>query len=114
MATERDGMTLLHDAVQQCRFKTSRFLLEHGAAVNAKTDDKLTPLHMAAMNGDLVIISLLLKYGAAINEVDASGRTPTDRAEQWRHPEAAELLKSMGGFAARFSSAALIDPVTGE
>ena len=46
-----------------------RFLLEHGASVNATTKLGYTPLHQAAQQGHVLVINLLLKYKASPNAV---------------------------------------------
>jgi ankyrin repeat protein len=89
--------TLLHNAVGHDEEEMAAFLIERGARVNAKTSDGLTPLHMAAQNGNIPIITLLLNHRARINPVDGKGWTPVDRAVKWRHPEAAQFLRTRGG-----------------
>jgi len=98
-ATEWDNATLLHDAVGQKHQDVAVFLLDRGADPNATTKDGLTPLHMAAQNGDTAIIRLLLEPGrkAKIDVVDAKGWTPLDRAVKWGHLDAADFLRERGG-----------------
>jgi hypothetical protein len=55
-AREWDDATLLHLAVGQNHKELAEFLLDKGADVNALTTDHLTPLHMAAQNGNLDIV----------------------------------------------------------
>jgi ankyrin repeat protein len=97
-ATEWDNATLLHDAVGQKRQNVAAFLLDKGADVNAVTTDRLTPLHMAAQNGDIAMITLLLEPGrkTKIDPVDSKGWTPLDRAVKWDHPDAAAFLTQHG------------------
>lgn len=92
-ATEWSHATLLHDAVGQNCVDEVKYLLDAGSNVNAVTSDGLTPLHMAAQNGNTGIITLLLAKGANRNAVDAKGWTPVDRAQKWEHPQAAALLE---------------------
>jgi len=98
-ATEWDNATLLHDSVGQKHRDVAAFLLDRGADPNASTKDGLTPLHMAAQNGDIAIIKLLLEPGrkTKIDAVDAKGWTPLDRAVKWGHPDAADFLRQHGG-----------------
>ncbi|HYI40434.1 MAG TPA: ankyrin repeat domain-containing protein [Allosphingosinicella sp.] len=95
--TEWDRATLLHNAVGHDEEEMAAFLIERGAKVGAKTSSGLTPLHMAAQNGNLRIIDLLLDHRARINPVDGKGWTPVDRAMKWNHPDATRHLKARGG-----------------
>lgn len=95
--TEWDRQTLLHNAVGHDEEAMAAFLIERGARVNARTSSGLTPLHMAAQNGNVPIITLLLDHRARINPIDGKGWTPLDRAVKWKHPEAERSLKARGG-----------------
>jgi len=53
-----------------------RLLLDHGADVEARDENDLTPLHMAANNGQLAAARLLLERGAIISAPSKSGKTP--------------------------------------
>ena len=96
-ARECDRSTLLHDAVEHEETAMADFLLDRGARVDARTRSGLTPLHIAAQNGDLATIGILLRHGASIDAADHEGRTALDRAVEWQHPEAADMLRSRGG-----------------
>lgn len=96
-ATEWDGMTLLHDAVDKSQLAVAKFLIDQGADVSATTKDGRTPLHIAAQHGNVALVSLLLDRGASVNALDRKGWTPLARAEKWGHADAATLLKTRGG-----------------
>ncbi|XP_043462801.1 poly [ADP-ribose] polymerase tankyrase-2-like [Leptopilina heterotoma] len=59
--------TALHYAVRAEITLAVKFLLEHGADVNAKTCEKLTPLHYAACLENINLCHLLLAYNAFVN-----------------------------------------------
>lgn len=109
-ATEWNGATLLHDAVQHGQADVAALLLDRRAKIDARTADGLTPLHMAAQNGDLPLIGLLLARQAAINPLDARGWTPLDRAVRWEHPDAAAALRMRGGKEGRADPGAARQP----
>lgn len=96
-ATEWDGMSLLHDAVDKSQLAAAKYLIAEGANVSATTKDGRTPLHIASQHGNIELISLLLDHGAKINSVDGRGMTPFDRATKWGHATAATYLKEHGG-----------------
>lgn len=51
-------------------------LLKYGSNINAENEDKNTPLHVAAGNGDEKIVDILLKNGANINPLNKDKNTP--------------------------------------
>lgn len=55
----------------------ARFLISHGADVNAVNDRGETPLHQVMADDNLwELVSLLISKGANVNAVDKAGRTP--------------------------------------
>ena len=55
----------------------AKLLIQKGADVNLKnTKDGLTPLMVAAYNGDMEMVDLLLKSKADVNAADSKGNTP--------------------------------------
>jgi len=57
-----------------------RLLLEHGAAVNAKEEAGVTPLHEVSWRINWKLVHLLLEHGADVNAKDKRNRTPLHRA----------------------------------
>ena len=53
-----------------------RFLLEHGADVNALRYDLWTPLHLAVNIGDLSVTRMLLEHQADVNSHNDDGQAP--------------------------------------
>lgn len=59
---------------------------------------KRTPLHIAAINGNIEIVQFLLKCNMNINSIDSNKMTPLNYACMNRHIEVARLLKENGGY----------------
>lgn len=59
-------MTPLNGAIFGGHFHLVKFLLESGVNVNAIDDWERTPLHHAALYGDMLVVELLLRFGACL------------------------------------------------
>lgn len=70
-----------------------RRLVECGADVNARQQSGATPLHAAAMNGNVEVAQLLLAHGADATTAHDDGRTAADFAAERGHDELARLLR---------------------
>ncbi len=70
------GETQLYQSARRGRLTQVRLLLERGADVNIRSNQKQTPLHFAAFEGYLSIAEILIKHGAVISPVDRDGMTP--------------------------------------
>jgi ankyrin repeat protein len=73
----------------------TRMLLERGAMIDA-CEGGWTPLHWAAMKGEIGAVQLLLEHGADVNVRDKYGETPSQVGSSWGHHEIAELLSAHG------------------
>jgi ankyrin repeat protein len=71
---------------------TVKWLLEHGAPVNAKDQDGFTPLMWAAFKGDVDTVKVLLNSGADADLKDNKGWTATMFAASQSRTEALEAL----------------------
>ena len=71
------GLTALHFAARQGSARSVAMLVEHGANVNAASPgDGVTPLLIAAVNGQYDIARYLLAHGADPSRANAGGVTP--------------------------------------
>lgn len=78
------------------RVKVVQFLLEYGADVNARNEQKETPLQLAAFLGQKEIIEALLKKGAKVNDHYRPGEHPVQLAVATGNTTAAGLLLDHG------------------
>ena len=81
------GWTPLHRASRKDNEAVVRFLLDHGADIEAQTPEKFTPLMCACENLHPAIVDLLLMREANIHACDAAGWRPIHRALVNRCPE---------------------------
>lgn len=96
-AAQGDGMTALHWAVYKNDLEMAQMLLQAGASLKAKTrEGALTPLYMAATNGNGAIIDALVKAGADVNQANALGTTPLMQASASGSVDAVKLLLDRG------------------
>jgi hypothetical protein len=67
-------------------------LLEHGADINARTNDRSAPLLMAAKYGKIEFARALLEHGANVGTEDEGGRTPLHEATREWNVELVRML----------------------
>ena len=79
--TDCDGDTLLHNAIILCKTQIAQVLVDmiknegQRRILNIVNNEWQTPLHVAALTGDITIVLALLKNGADITARDKEGRT---------------------------------------
>lgn len=83
-----EGQTMLHLASMKGYFGLSRYLVEHGAKVDSRDANKLTPLCYALIHGHRDIIRLLIRCKASTSMVIGEGISLKDIAD----PNVLDLL----------------------
>jgi hypothetical protein len=94
-ARDEDGQTPLLWASEGRNSKDGsvvRLLLEHGADVNAQSQDGWSPLHRASSYGALEVVRLLLEHGADVEAKKDDGKTALQLAAEKGHDKVVELL----------------------
>ena len=95
-ATEADGTTGLHWAARVDDLETVRLLLQAGADAKAVNRYGVSPLSLAAMNGNAAMIEALLDAGADANASLSDGQTMVMIAARTGTPEAVAMLAAHG------------------
>ncbi|XP_075067758.1 uncharacterized protein LOC142158058 [Mixophyes fleayi] len=87
------GLTPLHLCAQNGFNHLVKLLVEiHQASTDAMSLTKRTPLHLAALNGQLDVCNSLLMMKADINAADIEGQTPLHVAAKNDHSEVVKLF----------------------
>src|SRR5204862_4691360 len=92
--SSQNGRRALNWAAINNRVDAIRFLLAHGAAIEATNFTGFTALHHAAEYGSLDAARVLLAAGADPKHTNLEGVTPLARARQEGHLDVAELLEA--------------------
>ena len=96
-APQVDGTTALHWAVRQDDLETADLLIRAGAKVSTPNREGVTPLQLAAINGNATMIQHLLKAGADPNaSLTQYGDTALMMAARTGKPEAVSVLIESG------------------
>ncbi|KAF3912191.1 Ankyrin-2 [Orbilia brochopaga] len=94
-ATDRNDL-LLHGAARDRRADITEALCASEIPVDMRDRASQTPLHVAAMQGDIASMEVLLKHGANINAIDSRGRTPLFRTVKRHNYQACKFLLEKG------------------
>jgi|GEM_PF-680536 len=92
-----DDETALLVACKQAHGNRALLLLQAGAKPGTADTHRNTPLHFAAINGDLELVQALLTAGAKVNARDGEKHTALFYADTYNHPDVATLLRRHGG-----------------
>ena len=99
---EKPGVTFLHIASGiNNEPETVDLLVKSGANVNAQDAEGFTPLHMAAIHGNLKIVKKLVDLEADVNIVTTDGKNAAELAHLNEELEIEEYLKSKMAFSQR-------------
>jgi len=93
-----DGWTPLHLAAHYGHLPTVKLLLEHGADIEAVSQNAIgnTPISAAAWGNRLDIVEYLASRGANVDAPNAWGRTALHRAIDGGNWDTARLLVKLG------------------
>jgi hypothetical protein len=88
-----EGNTPLGVAVMGDDKELVHLFVEHGADVNfCKPDNGRTPLHVAAINGNVPLAEYLIQRGAKVDAKDATGKMPVDYAREYKEETTVQFL----------------------
>jgi uncharacterized protein len=89
--------TPLHSAASNGQIRAARWLVEHGASVNARDNFGRTPLFFAASEGATELVEFLISRGADVNVPGGDPPlTAFDRAMLFGHRDVADWLRKHG------------------
>jgi ankyrin repeat protein len=86
--------TALHSGVSRLQSEVARILLQAGANPDVRQSAGWTPLHAAAMNGDLASVELLLTAGADPSATNDEGRSVAELAGESGDDATIERVRS--------------------
>ena len=95
-ATQQDGTTPLHWAVDRDQPEIVQMLIRAGANVKAANRYGATPLWLASVNGNAKTMSMLLEAGADAKAANGDGETALMVAARTGKTEAVDLLLARG------------------
>ncbi|XP_037709722.1 ankyrin-3 isoform X1 [Drosophila subpulchrella] len=97
-AIAREGQTPLHVASRLGNINIIMLLLQHGADINATTNDMYSALHIAAKEGQEDVVQVMLDNGAQLDAITKKGLTPLHLASKYGKAKIVTLLIERGAF----------------
>ena len=91
-----NGRRALNWAAWYNHVSAVRFLLAHGATIEARNNTGYTALHHAAEAGSVEALNALLDAGANPRAANNDGRLPAETARERGHQAAAIILEGVG------------------
>jgi hypothetical protein len=74
------GQDVIHWMTENTGMRVMQLLIEHGANVNARDRDQVTPLHQWSSTGNHKAVRQLIEHGADVNARDQAHSTPLHNA----------------------------------
>ena len=74
-------------------FELAKVLHRNGSSVEPRDDLECTPLHSAAVRGDLKMVQVLLDYGIDVDCQNMFGSTPLNHASRYGHPNSTKIAR---------------------
>jgi hypothetical protein len=91
-----EAVPLYYAAMLGLRGLAEHLIAKHPEHVNAKSERRVTPMHVAASAGHSDILLLLIEHGADVNGRDMHNDTPLHRASEKAKLEAGQVLLNRG------------------
>lgn len=96
-----NGLTALHYAIEKRDKDTfEKIMANHKqtttAAINAQTDEGISPLHLAAQLNEIEMVKALVSRGANLNAQDSAGMTPSNYVSEKDNAQLYKLLVEKG------------------
>lgn len=87
--------TLIHFVIEGKDLKFCQMLITNGFDVNSIDYSGCLPVHVAAQEGDSLVIKELIKSNATINATNHANQTPLHLAAKNGHKDVFDILKSL-------------------
>lgn len=93
---DKRGNHPIHFACESRAINVVEFLLDNGVSVNQPhAKNGRTPLHIAALFGNHMLINILVQKGAELKAIAFNGETPITLAERAEQPKTANYLRHL-------------------